>query len=174
VAELPYLLDRAHHVDLERRSAGSYVHRLVLVLLLALLGVALADVFGQSPSRSSVDGRTARLSVESPEALRGGLIFQTRIEVEARRQLRKAVLVLDSGWFEGMTLNSTVPTPIAWGQRDGRSALELGHIPAGERYVLRLQFQVNPTSIGGRTQDVWLEDGGKTIAVLHRSATVYP
>jgi hypothetical protein len=174
VSELPQLLDRAHNVELDRRSLERHVRRLVLVLLLALIAVALANVFGQSPASSSVEGRTASMTVSAPDSLRGGLIFQATFDVQALRELRKAELVLDPGWFEGMTLNSTVPDPIGWAQRDGRSVLELGHIPAGERYVLRLQFQVNPTSLGGRTQGVRLEDGGKTVAVLHRSATVFP
>jgi hypothetical protein len=174
VAELPDLLDRPHNVELERRSAEPFVHRLVLIVLLALIAVALAGVFGQPPASSSAAGRSASLTVSAPDGLRGGLIFQAKFDVRARRELRKAALVLDPGWFEGMTLNSTVPDPIGWAQRDGRNVIELGHIPAGERYVLRLQFQVNPTSLGGRTQDVRLEDGGRTIAVLHRSATVYP
>jgi hypothetical protein len=52
--------------------------------------------------------------------------------------------------------------------------LELGHIPRGGRYVLRLQFQVNPTAVGGRTQNVRLEDGGRSIAFVRHSATVFP
>jgi hypothetical protein len=175
MADLPMQLDRRHNIDLERRSVEPHARRVVLSLLLAVVVAALVGVFGQSPASSSVvgAGRT-RLSLSAPEGLRGGLIYQAKIEIQARRELRKAALVMDSGWFEGITLNSTVPEPLGWAQRNGRSVIDLGHIPAGERYVLRLQFQVNPTSVGDRTQNVRLEDDGQSIAFLRRSAIVYP
>ena len=173
--DLPAQLDRKHNIDLARRSLEPSFRRAVLVLLLGIIVAALVGVFGQSPASSSVEGAgRTRLSLSAPEALRGGLIYQAKFEIHARQELRKAALVLDSGWFEGVTLNSTVPDPLGWAQRDGRSVVDLGHIPAGERYVLRLQFQVNPTSVGHRTQNVRLEDGGKTIAFIRRSATIYP
>jgi hypothetical protein len=175
MADLPDQLDREHNVDLSTRSLEPYLRRGVLLLLLAVLVAALVGVFGQRPASSSVQGagRTT-LSLSAPDALRGGLIYQVKFEIQARRELKKAALVLDSGWFEGITLNSTEPDPIGWAQRNGRSVVDLGHIPAGERYVLRMQCQVNPTSVGSRTQNVRLEDAGRTIAAIRRSATIYP
>jgi hypothetical protein len=174
VASLPDHLDRRDNVDLPASATDLVVRRVVLVLLLGVLVAALVGVFGQQPATSSAGAPTARLRLSSPDAVRGGLIFQAKFEIEARQELKKAALVLDQGWFEGMTLNSVEPEPIGWAQRDGRNVLELGHIPRGGRYVLRLQFQVNPTAVGGRTQNVRLEDGGRSIAFVRHSATVFP
>ena len=38
--------------------------------------------------------------------------------------------------------------------RDGKIALDLGHVPAGAEHVFFLHFQVNPTEVGRRAQDV--------------------
>ena len=40
--------------------------------------------------------------------------------------------------------------------------LELGHVPAGDKYSLYLQFQVNPTDVGRRRQNVRLQVIGRT------------
>ena len=37
--------------------------------------------------------------------------------------------------------------------------LDLGHVPAGQRHILFMQFQVNPTNVGRRPQSVRLYDG---------------
>jgi hypothetical protein len=171
---LPETLDRRHNVDLAGRSLEPWVRRAILLALIGLVALALANVFGQAAATSAAETTTARLEVRAPEALRGGLIYEARFTVEARDELRRANLVLDPGWFDGMTLNSTEPDPVGWAQRNGRSVIELGEIPAGERYVLRLQFQVNPTAIGGRRQDVRLENGGQPLALVKRSIFVYP
>jgi hypothetical protein len=52
--------------------------------------------------------------------------------------------------------------------------LRLGHVPAGKRYVLFLQLQVNPTNVGRRPQGTTLEDGGKRLLRVGRQVTIYP
>ncbi len=53
-------------------------------------------------------------------------------------------------------------------------AFELGPLPAGESYVLYMDFQVNPTNVGRQSQDVELRDGDTHIATISRTATVFP
>ena len=45
---------------------------------------------------------------------------------------------------------------------------------AGTEYVLFLHFQVNPTEIGRRPQDVQLLDGETPLLELDRTVTIYP
>ena len=47
-------------------------------------------------------------------------------------------------------------------------------LPAGGHLVARLQYQVNTTAYGRRTQNVVLEDSGKPILRLDHDAFVYP
>ena len=47
-------------------------------------------------------------------------------------------------------------------------------IPAGGHLVARLQYQVNTTAVGSRTQNVVLVDSGVPILRLDHDAYVYP
>lgn len=174
MTKLPQTLERGRHLELEGRRNEIWIRRGGLVLLLAVVAAGLANVFGQRPSSASAEGDGVRLALSSPEALRGGLLYQVRVVVDARKEIKDARLLLDSGWFEGMQLNSVQPEPVEWAQDKGRNVLDYGHIRAGRRLTIRLQYQVNPTSVGNRDQDVTLADGGRVLAFLSRSATVYP
>ncbi len=110
----------------------------------------------------------------APSRLRSGLFYESRFTIEAHRELRNATLVLDPGWLEGMTLNTLEPSPIGEASRDGRIALELGRVPAGALHRFFLHFQVNPTNIGYREQDVELHDGETPILHLDRTVTIFP
>lgn len=147
----------------------------MLLALLALIpALALLGLFGQRPSTSSAENEAAALEVYSPTRVRGGLLFTTRIEVEARQDLRRAAIVLDPGWFEGMQVNSIIPDPVAQRSDDGRVVLGLGSIPAGRKSVTFLQFQVDPTNVGHRSQGVELREEGREVLRIPRSITVLP
>jgi hypothetical protein len=146
---------------------------LIAALAVALL-LALANVFGQVRSVSTAETSAARFEVSAPTKLRGGLFFQARYRVEAVEEIENATLVLDPGWLEDITLNTVEPAPVGEASRDGKIALELGRIPAGDEHVLYLHFQVNPTAVGRRSQDVELYDGERLITSLDRDAIVWP
>lgn len=46
--------------------------------------------------------------------------------------------------------------------------------PGTATYVFYLQFQLNPTDVGRRTEDVELNDGTRPIVRIERTATVFP
>src|SRR4051812_3954595 len=174
MAEKPDGIVLNRHRDLEGRDNHPWIRRGLLGLIAVVLVLGLANVFGQRPSTSRAATPAAVLSVYAPARVRGGILYTARFHVSARRELKQATLVLDSGWFEGMQVNSIVPQPVQEGSRDGRPVFELGHIAKGDSSILWIQFQVNPTNIGRRSQDVELDDGAQVISVVHRSITVYP
>jgi hypothetical protein len=139
-----------------------------------VLVLGLLDVFGQRPSTIRVDSDAATLEISSPGSVRGGLLFQSRFTIEARQELKDATLVLGPGWLDGLTVNTIEPSPVNEASRDGRLTLELGHLPAGAKYVLFVDYQVNPTTVGRRTQRVELEDGELPILSTHQTLTVFP
>lgn len=155
----------------EKRPATRWIF-LTLLGLLSLLG--LANLFGQRPQTATAESAVASLDVYSPERVRSGLYFESRFHIHAREEIREATLVLDPGWLEGMTLNTLEPGPIGEASRDGRIALELGRIPAGGEHLFFLHFQVNPTNVGHRSQDVDLYDGEELLLSIDRSVTVFP
>lgn len=98
----------------------------------------------------------------------------TRFTIRAQREVDAATLVLDPGWLEGITLNTLEPSPVGEANRDGKIALDLGHVPAGTKQVFFLHFQVNPTEIGRRSQDVALYDGELPLLEVDRTVTIFP
>jgi hypothetical protein len=173
VAELPQYLT----VEGNRDAAETYElagRRLFFALVAAAGLVAVLNVFGQRPEATTVSADAARLEVFAPTALRGGLYYEGRVTVEPRREIAKTTLVFDSGWTEQMQINTIEPSPVGEASRDGKLTLDFGHLGRGDKLVLYLQFQVNPTNVGRRSQDVRLYDDTTLLAMSNRTVTVFP
>jgi hypothetical protein len=172
--DIPEGIVLKRHRDLEGRGWHVWLQRACLLVLTAFIVTALLDVFGQRPSTTSAASAAATLELNAPDSFRGGLLWGAQIRVHAHRDVKNAILVLDSGWLDGFTMNTMQPTPLGSASRDGKLVLTLGHIPAGHTYTLWMQFQVNATQVGVDTQDVVLLDGQQRLAELKRSVTTYP
>jgi hypothetical protein len=173
VANTPQFLTLARNRDrVGRREVP--IRRALVVLVSLLLLAGLLNVFGQRPATSEAGTAAAKLKVYAPDHVRSGLYFEARFTITARQDLRNAMLVLDSGWLEGMTLNTVEPAPLGEASRDGKLTLTLGHIRTGTSYILFLQFQVNPTNVGHRPQHVALYDGGTFLTSIDRAITIFP
>jgi hypothetical protein len=160
--------------DLQGRRWEQWIRRTLLTLLFAVCLLGLLNVFGQRPGTASSATDRAQLDLYAPAAVRGGLLYETRLTVHARQELKDARLVLDRGWTEGMTINTIEPSPLGEASSDGRLSLDLGHVPAGEEHVVYLQFQVNPTNVGSRSQDVELYDGDEHLLTRSHSIRIFP
>jgi hypothetical protein len=160
--------------DLEGRGWHIWIGRVILALMTAFVVAALLNVFGQRPTTVTASSSAARLQVYAPTAVRSGLLFEARFHVDARRELKNAILVLDAGWAEGFSINTIEPSPMGEGSGHGKFVFTLGHIRAGQTYVLYMQFQVNPTNVGHHHQSVELLDGSTRIASVDRTITVFP
>ena len=87
------------------------MRRALLCLIAALPVLALLNVFGQHPTTTSVSGPVVSVNVTAPARLRSGLIFQVRVQVTAHQPIKELELVFDRGWWESMSVNSSVPEP---------------------------------------------------------------
>jgi hypothetical protein len=174
VAAAPAGLTLKEHRDLAGRERRPWKRRLFLAALTLFCGAALLNAFGQVAETNVVRGDGAELKVEAPPRVRGGIYYEMRFEIRAQRELRDAVLVLGRGWFEGITVNTILPGPLGEASRDGDVSFRLGRVPAGDRHVLWLQAQVNPTTVSRRDVTVELYDGGPLIARHARTLTVLP
>jgi hypothetical protein len=150
------------------------IRRLVVGLVCLVLLAGLLNLFGQRPATSEAGTAAASLKVYAADRVRGGLYYEARFTVTARQDLKEATLVLESGWMEGITINTIEPSPVGEASRDGKLVLTLGHVPAGTSYLLFLQLQVNPTNVGHRSQDVALYDGERFLTSVDRAVTVFP
>jgi hypothetical protein len=173
--DVPAGLTPERNRDLAGRAHEQWIRRAVIVLLAALVVAALAGFFGQPESSSSVAGSGATMSVSMPKRLRGGLIYEARFTVTATRALEQPKLVLDRDWFDGMTLNTTVPSPVSETSRDGRVVFSYDTLDAGDTLRVWTQWQVNPTTkLGKRTLTAELDDRSTPIATLERDLTIFP
>ena len=171
----PDQLTLTRHRDLDGVfKHGVLFRRLSYVVFGAISLLGLLNVFGQRPSTATADVPAARLELYAPSHLRGGLLFMARFRVAAKQDLKDATLVLDPGWAENITINTIEPSPVGEASKDGRLSFDLGHIPAGKSFVLFMDFQVNPTNVGRRSQDVELLDGDTHLATIDRTITVFP
>ena len=150
------------------------VRWIVLGLIAALALAALLGFVGQSPRQAVGVGDLAELEVSAPARLRGGVFFQGRFTVDARGPLERPTLVLDPGWLENMHINTIEPAPSEEASRDGDLALTFSPLEPGDRLIVYMQFQVNPTNVGRRSADVGLYDGETRIATVERTVTIFP
>jgi hypothetical protein len=174
VATPPDGLTLKRHRDFEGLERRPIVRWAILAALAVLVALGVLNVFGQRPENHVVSAGGAELEVYSPTRVRSGIYFMSRFTIRPERELENATLVLDPGWLEGITLNTVAPSPAEESSRDGRLAFELGAIPADETYVLFLHFQVNPTNVGRRPQDVDLFDGDRLLVHVDRDITIFP
>jgi hypothetical protein len=175
MASPPQMLTLERHRELAGLYTPGLIFRRVgfaVLLVTAVLG--LLNVFGQRPSSTTADASAARLELSVPSHLRGGLLFMARFRITPKHDLQNATLVLAPGWTEDMTINTIEPSPTDETSDNGLLTLELGQIKADATFVLYMQFQVNPTNVGRRSQDVELRDGDTHIATISRTVTVYP
>jgi hypothetical protein len=173
MADTPDFLTLKHNRD----EVGRYeipLQRVLASLVALVLLAGLLNLFGQRPETSQAATPAASLKVYAANRVRGGLYYEARFTVTARQDLKNATLVLESGWAEGITINTVEPSPVGEASRDGNLVFELGHVPAGTSHILFLHLQVNPTTIGHRSQDVALYDGETFLTKVDRSVTVYP
>lgn len=174
MSQLPDGIALERNRDLKGRLHSPWVRRALLCAIAILPILALTDFFGQKPSTSSAASPAASMSVTAPSRLRGGLIFQVRVRVVAHREIKQLQLEFDRGWWNSMSVNSLVPEPTEESSDDGKVVLSYGDLPAGRSLICWIYFQVNPTNVGNRREDVSLLDGSTQLLHVHRSLTIFP
>ncbi|MFL5959772.1 MAG: hypothetical protein ACJ75G_05860 [Gaiellaceae bacterium] len=174
MSDIPDAIVLRRDRDLEPRQNDIWVRRGLFGLVCIVPLLALANLFGQRPETSIGTVSAARFSISAPSRVRGGLLYQARFRITAKKRLDQAALVLDRGWLDGMTINTMEPSPVSQASENGKLGLDLGPIPAGKSYVLFVDFQVNPVNVGHRDQTVTLYDGNRSLITLHRTITIFP
>lgn len=155
-------------------TRGLWARRAFLGLFAVVVILALANVFGQKPHTTSTQGPAARLALQAPERVRGGLLFQARLELRALDDIEHPRLVLARGWTEGMQVNSIEPSAVGESSRNGNLVLSYDRLSAGDRMVVWFQFQADPTVPGKRPFTLELDDAEQPIARLERTIRVLP
>lgn len=167
-------LDRSLDLELEGRGHHALYRRLALGVLGLVVIAALLNVFGQETTTTVAAGERGVLSIDAPAHLRGGLLFQARFEVHAKRRIAHPKLVLSPGWLSSMTLNTVEPAPLSENSGEDGLSMSFEALPAGHTLIVWTDWQVNPTNVGRRSEDVALFDGTQPVASAQRTLTVFP
>lgn len=172
--DVPDRLTLKRNRDLEGISTVPWPRRAIIALIVLCSILGLLNVFGQRPDTAVASSAEADLKLYAPSHLRGGLLFTARFHVHANTDVKNAILILDTGWVEAMSINTIEPSPLGEASRNGDLLFTLGHIPAGQKFRLFMEFQVGATNVGRRHADVTLYDGGTKLVHIDREVTVYP
>src|ERR1700755_1062713 len=117
-------------------TRGLWARRAGVTLLLAFVVLALTGFFGQQGSTHAATGDKATLRLGVPDAVRGGLLFQAKVEIAARQDLEHPRLLLGQGWSEGMQMNTIEPGAQSESSRDGRLVLSYDKLAAGDTMTI--------------------------------------
>jgi hypothetical protein len=168
--------DTFAQLDRDPSSAGRglWARRATMTLLAAIAVVGLFNRYGQRPEENTARAAAATMTLSAPERVRGGLFFQSRLEVRATGAIDHPRIVLDPGWVEGMQVNSIEPAPVGEASRDGRVVLSYDALATGDLLRIWFQFEVNPTNVGRRSYAIELDDTEQPIARLDPTITVLP
>jgi len=160
--------------DLTGRAWHPWTRRLILLAMFAFVTAGLVGVFGQVSHTHTASTPDALVKVRAPSALRGGLYWPTEIRIEAHRRIAAPVIVLGSGFIRGMQLNTVEPAPASETSRGGRLAFAYPTLGPGDRLVVHLQLQVNPTTLGRQNLTVRVEGADIDPIRIPNTATVFP
>lgn len=162
------------HQDLEGRAIEVLARRVVLGLLVVFLIAGLFSLFGQRSATVTASGGGATLTVRSPDALRGGLVYQTKITAQGAAAIDAPKLVLSPGFLDGLTINTLEPSPAEEKTVDGHLVLTFPPVEAGDLLTVWIDGQVNPTTVGRRVHEVTLRDGENPLVSARLDVEVYP
>lgn len=155
-------------------TRGLWARRVVMTLLLAVAVLALIGVFGQRGSTHAATGSKATMKLGVPDAVRGGVFFQAKVEIRATQDVENPRLVLANGWTEGLQVNTIEPAAQSESSRDGRLVLSYDKLAAGDTMTVWFQFQVDPTESGRRDFSLELDDAEQPVARIDHKITVFP
>lgn len=168
-------LSGSRHGDLTGRTAEVWIRRVLLALLAAFLLAGLLSVFGQTERVSTVAAANGTsLTLTAPDRVRGALIFQTKVVVEATQTIDDPQLVLSAGFLDGITLNTVEPGPVNERSEGDQLILRYPRVLEGTTMTAWFEHQVNPTTTGSRFQKLTLRDGDRPLASITRTVGIAP
>lgn len=167
-------IDLARLRDLRGREGHPWVRRMLLALLAVVVLAAATGAIGQPTQTLVAATPAARLEVDAPSTLRGGLLWRTRITVRAGATIKRPRIVLGAGYIEGMQINTIAPGPASEANRGPMIVLSYDELKAGDELVVYLQLQVDPTTVGEQDASVAIDDAATRLARVSHTIRVLP
>jgi len=174
MSDLPQGIDLPRHRDFEGKEAGQWLRHVFLALLTLFVVAALLNAFGARPETGEASGAAATLKVTAPERVRGGLLYQARIEIHATEAIGAPTLVLDKGWIEETTINTLQPEPAETTSDDRHLKIRYPPLAPGRTLTVFIALQANPNDVGTHNADVALYDADEEITSIDRTQLNFP
>jgi hypothetical protein len=145
------------------------------VILAAIIVFALSGLAGGQPSPlRSEDFGAARLEVKTPSVIRNGEFFETRIRIEATRDISNVVLAVSPSLWTDMTINTMIPAGAEESFKGGAYRFSYGALRAGETLVVKIDGQINPPLFAGTRGEIALFDGERRLGGMPLKIKVLP
>jgi hypothetical protein len=161
-----------HHIE---GRQGMLRAVLPVVLLGGLLLAALLGAFGGTKDPTlGASGDGASLTIGAPRTLRSGMFFEIDIVVDARRAIAKPVVAISRSYLHDLTVNTHLPEPEEMGFEEGRFTMTFPAMQPGDRLVVKIDGQVNPTLIGVNRGTIAIHDDKLELASRAVSLRVLP
>lgn len=161
--------DVAEKRGIRRRESAFALGALTLVVVASLFGV-----FGRPDSARTAASERAELEVFGPSLIRNGEFFEMRFRVRAGEELSNAVIGIDEGVWEDITVNTIIPGPLEETHRDGQFRFTLGEVAAETEFLMKIDLQINPDFVGENVGQIALFDGDEQITSLEYELGVLP
>ena len=158
-----------------RGGSGRHVIWWRVGLIALVLAAALLGLLGGAPAPTTrVASAAATLAITTPDRLRNGMLFETRVSALAKRPIGDAVIAIPAALWRDMTVNNMIPAPAEEEYVGGEFRFHFGPLEPGEELALKIDGQINPprySSSGGRLR---LLDGEGELAAVPLRIKVIP
>lgn len=145
-----------------------------LAALGILLVAALFGIFG-AEARLTSAGNGVELAVEAPVRIRNGEVFEMRMFVATKRDIRDLVLLVDSDVWRNLTVNTMMPEAFEEGFREGAFEFHFGVLNAGASLLVKVDGQINPSHPPSRNAGrISLADGETVLTTVDYRMEVFP
>lgn len=146
-----------------------------LGVLVVILGIALLGLVGGGPASTvRASSPAASLAVTSPDRLRNGMFFETRIAAVARAPVGDVVIAIPAGMWRDTTINSLIPGPKEEQFVDGEFRFHFGALEAGAKLGLKIDGQLNAPRYGASRGRIRLLDGNRELTAVPVALKIIP
>lgn len=171
MATYPQGIEERHAAERGSRHASWWR----LGILVAVLGSALLGFLGGGPAPTDrASSAAATLAVTSPDRLRNGMFFETRIAAVAKAPIGDAVIAIPAAMWRDTTINTLIPGPTEERYVDGEFRFHFGPLEAGKQLGFKIDGQLNAPRYGASRGRVRLLDGDAELAAVPIALTVIP
>lgn len=163
---------RAHYLH---PHPPAWVRTLLIAVLIGVpLLAAMLGFLGGREATKSARGPEAVLTVTTPDILRSGNWFETQIVVEAKAGISDLAIAIDQPLWRGMSIDTVVPDAEKVEALDGRFTYSFGPVAQGERFLLKLDGQIQPRGLRKLSGKIAVLDGERDLVELPLTIRVLP